>query len=237
MIEEPAPSAALTQLFERNRQWVKDVTQSDADYFTRLVNQQSPEYLWIGCSDSRVPANQITGLAPGEVFVHRNIGNVVVHTDLNLLSVIQFAIDELKVKHIIVVGHYGCSGVKAAMLNRRVGLADNWIRHIRDVQQKHGHYLGRVLPDQDRLDRLCELNVVEQVIHVCQTSSVQEAWSMQQPLTVHGWIYGLHDGLVRDLGISVADAAELSDRYTAVINKQYRSTEDPTKPELPLTGR
>lgn len=213
----------LTKLFERNRQWVADVTQSDKDYFTRLVNQQSPEYLWIGCSDSRVPANQITGLAPGEVFVHRNIGNVVVHTDLNVLSVIEFAIEELKVKHIIVVGHYGCSGVKAAMLNRRLGLAQNWIRHIRDVQQKHASYLGHLVRDDERLDKLCELNVIEQVIHVCQTSSVQQAWDSGQPVTVHGWIYGLHDGLVRDLGVSIANPEQLEQRYESVLANHYTS--------------
>lgn len=216
------PTNDLAELFQRNRQWVNQVTEADKDYFTRLVNQQSPQYLWIGCSDSRVPANQITGLAPGEVFVHRNIGNVVVHTDLNVLSVIQFAIDELKVEHIIVVGHYGCSGVKAAMLNRRVGLADNWIRHIRDVQQKHSSYLGHILKDDERLDRLCELNVIEQVLHVCQTSTVQQAWDKGQAVTVHGWIYGLHDGLVRDLGVSVCNPAQLEDRYATVLAAQYQ---------------
>ncbi|UOD50284.1 carbonate dehydratase [Orrella daihaiensis] len=215
-------NSSLAKLFESNRRWVADVTQNDKDYFTRLANQQSPEYLWIGCSDSRVPANQITGLAPGEVFVHRNIGNVVVHTDLNVLSVIQFAIEELKVRHIIVVGHYGCSGVKAAMLNRRVGLADNWIRHIRDVQQKHSNYLGHIVRDDQKLDRLCELNVIEQVIHVCQTSSVQQAWADGQPVTVHGWVYGLHDGLVRDLDISITSSEELTERYESVLSMQYQ---------------
>ena len=211
----------LTKLFEKNRQWVRQVTESDSEYFTRLANQQSPEYLWIGCSDSRVPANQITGLAPGEVFVHRNIGNVVVHTDLNVLSVIQFAIEQLQVKHIIVVGHYGCSGVQAALNNRRLGLADNWIRHIRDVHQKHETYLGHLTQSSQRFDELCELNVIEQVIHVCQTSSVQEAWFRGQSLTVHGWIYGLNDGLVRDLGISLSDAETLQQRYAALIEQRY----------------
>ena len=181
----------LTQLFEQNRQWAQSVTENDPEYFTRLVNQQSPQYLWIGCSDSRVPANQITGLAPGEVFVHRNIANVVVHTDLNALSVIQFAIDQLKVKHIMVVGHYGCSGVNAALNNIRVGLADNWIRHVKDVHDKHGSYLGNILGSRERLDRLCELNVIEQVVNVCHTTSVQDAWSRGQPLTIHGWDYRL----------------------------------------------
>ena len=178
----------LTVLFEKNQQWVDSVRTTDPDFFKRLASQQSPEYLWIGCSDSRVPANQITGLAPGEVFVHRNIANVVVHTDLNALSVIQFAIDQLKVKHIIVVGHYGCAGVRAALENIRVGLADNWIRHVKDVHDKHGSYLGRVTNGQRRLDHLCELNVIEQVVNVCQTTSVQDAWSRGQTVTVHGWV-------------------------------------------------
>ena len=168
-----------------------------------------------------MPANQITGLAPGEVFVHRNIGNVIVHTDLNALSVIQFAIDQLKVKHIIVVGHYGCSGVRAALENIRVGLADNWIRHIKDVDEKHSPYLGKVLRQQDRFDHLCELNVIEQVVNVCQTSMVQDAWMRNQSLTVHGWIYGLKDGLVRDLGISVQNPSELQSRYKTVINDYH----------------
>lgn len=216
---------SLTRLFEQNRQWVESVTAEDAGYFARLANQQSPEYLWIGCSDSRVPANQITGLAPGEVFVHRNIANVVVHTDLNVLSVIQFAIEQLRVKHIIVVGHYGCSGVRAALENRRLGLVDNWIRHIRDVHQKHETYLGQIRPSSQRLDRLCELNVIEQVVHVCQTSAVQEAWAHGQSLTVHGWIYGLDDGLVRDLGISLANAEELAARYDSVIEGRFKTAQ------------
>lgn len=212
----------LTELFESNKAWVDHVTAQDKDFFKRLAEQQSPEYLWIGCSDSRVPANQITGLAPGEVFVHRNIANVVVHTDLNVLSVIQFAIEMLKVKHIIVVGHYGCSGVKAAMEHRRVGLADNWIRHVKDVHQKHDAYLGSLIRSEERLDRLCELNVIEQVVHVCQTSSVQEAWERGQPLTVHGWAYGLKDGLARDLGISLTSPEDLEERYLSVIGRRYR---------------
>jgi carbonic anhydrase len=211
----------LNELLDLNKKWVKEVTAEDEHYFERLVNQQTPQYLWIGCSDSRVPANQITRLEPGELFVHRNIANVVVHTDLNALSVIQFAIDELKVKHIIVVGHYGCSGVRAAFEKKRIGLADNWIRHICDIQDKHSSYLGKVLDRTERFDKLCELNVVEQVVHVCQTSSVQEAWARDQPLTVHGWAYGLHDGIARDLGMSVANTAELENRYTTVIQNRY----------------
>ena len=212
---------ALTELFANNREWVASVTGTDPDFFRRLVAQQSPQYLWIGCSDSRVPATQITGLAPGEVFVHRNIANVIVHTDLNALSVIQFAIDQLKVKHIIVVGHYGCSGVNAALNQLRVGLADNWIRHVRDVNDKHGSYLGRLAHARERLDRLCELNVIEQVVNVCHTTSVQDAWARGQPLTIHGWVYGLEDGLARDMGISVANPEELERRYAAVITKNY----------------
>ena len=222
MFNENNPHA-LTKLFEQNRLWVESVTATDPDYFKRLANQQSPEYLWIGCSDSRVPANQITGLAPGEVFVHRNIANVVVHTDLNALSVIQFAIEQLKVKHIMVVGHYGCSGVRAAMDGLRIGLADNWIRHVKDVEDKHGKYLGDIINSKERLDRLCELNVIEQVINVCQTTSVQDAWAKNQPLTVHGWVYGLEDGMARDMGISVANADELAARYQSVISKRSKA--------------
>jgi carbonic anhydrase len=212
---------ALTSLFEKNKEWVASMIKSDPEFFNRLANQQSPEYLWIGCSDSRVPANQITGLAPGEVFVHRNIANVVVHTDLNALSVIQFAIDQLKVKHIIVVGHYGCGGVRAAMENVRIGLADNWIRHVKDVHDKHGTYLGRLTNPTERLDRLCELNVIEQVVNVCQTTSVQDAWQRNQPVTIHGWVYGVEDGLARDLGVSVATSDELEQRYQLVLAKRF----------------
>ena len=209
----------LTELLSKNREWVAGVTAGDPDFFTKLVNQQTPEYLWIGCADSRVPANEITGLAPGELFVHRNIANVVVHTDLNALSVIQFAIDLLKVKHVIVVGHYGCSGVKAALDNTRVGLADNWIRHVRDVNDKHGLYLGSIMNRGARLDALCELNVIEQVVNVCQSTSVQDAWKRDQSVTVHGWVYGLKDGLLRDLSMSIANNEELSVRYRAAIGR------------------
>ncbi|MFW8564953.1 carbonate dehydratase [Orrella sp. 11846] len=211
----------LKSLFDANKAWVDNVTDTDSAYFERLAKQQSPEYLWIGCSDSRVPANQITGLAPGEVFVHRNIANVVVHSDLNVLSVIQFAIEFIKVKHIMVVGHYGCSGVKASMDHQRLGLSDNWIRHVRDVGQKHAKYLDSLPSEHERHDKLCELNVIEQVVHVCQTSSVQEAWDRNQPLTVHGWAYGLKDGIARDLGISVTNPREMRSRYQAVIEKRY----------------
>jgi carbonic anhydrase len=215
----------LSKLLENNKEWVASVTKIDPNYFSRLVDQQAPEYLWIGCSDSRVPANQITGLAPGEVFVHRNIANVVVHTDLNALSVIQFAVDLIKVKHIIVVGHYGCSGVRAAQKKARIGLADNWIRHVQDVQDKHGKYLGSILKESERFDGLCELNVIEQVMNVCQTSSVQDAWLNKQDLTVHGWIYDLKDGCVRDLGVSIKSATELESRYQSILSKNYSRSE------------
>ncbi len=206
------PTDELSDLFSRNRAWAESITREDPEFFSRLAKQQAPEYLWIGCSDSRVPANQITGLAPGEVFVHRNVGNVVTHTDLNCLSVIEFAVALLRVKHIIVVGHYGCSGVKTALEGRRVGLADNWLRHIEDVKLRHADDLGG-LTDDARLDRLCELNVVEQVMNVCRTTVVEEAWHRGQQLTVHGWVYGLRDGLVRDLHVSVDGAEQWPVRY------------------------
>ena len=212
--------SAIQDLIEKNRAWALDVTSQDPEFFKKLANQQSPEYLWIGCADSRVPANEIVGLAPGELFVHRNIANLVIHTDLNALSVIQFAIDLLRVKHIIVVGHYGCSGVRVALNKGRVGLADNWIRHIRDVDDKHGAYLGKIVNTNDRLDALCELNVIEQVVNVCQTTSVQDAWDRGQPLTVHGWVYGLKDGLVRDLDVSIANNEELISRYAAATKQR-----------------
>jgi carbonic anhydrase len=215
-------SQALEQLFINNRNWAEGMVAKDADFFQRLVSQQAPEYLWIGCSDSRVPANDIVNLLPGELFVHRNIANVVVHTDLNCLSVIQFAIDLLKVKHILVVGHYGCSGVHAALTDRRVGLADNWLRHVKDVHQKHERYLGDMIPSPKRQDRLCELNVIEQVVNVCETTIVQDAWARGQELTVHGWAYRLETGLVNDLGMSSSSTEEMLERYSKSI-KRYDS--------------
>jgi carbonic anhydrase len=197
--------ADLAELFERNRAWSADVVARDPDFFTMLAERQAPEYLWIGCSDSRVPANQIVGLAPGEVFVHRNVANVVVHTDLNCLSVLQYAIDVLGVKHAIVCGHYGCGGVRAALDGSRHGLIDNWLRHVMDVAEKHADELASLL-DEPRFDRLCELNVVEQVLNVCHTTIVEDAWARGQDLTVHGVVYGLEDGLLRDLGVSVGSA-------------------------------
>jgi carbonic anhydrase len=206
------------RLLANNRAWVASRLQEDPTFFSRLSEQQAPRFLWIGCSDSRVPANQITGLEPGEVFVHRNIANVVVHTDLNCLSVIQFAVDVIKVEHIIVCGHYGCSGVKAALNGTRVGLADNWLRHVQDVSEQHETYLGSVL-QSERLNRLCELNVLTQVQNVCRTSVVQDAWNRGQSLQVHGWIYGLSNGLISDLMVN----GSTSDETNARIQKAFQS--------------
>ena len=202
----------LDKLIENNRIWAQKKTQVDPDFFRRLVNQQTPEYFWIGCSDSRVPANQILGLAPGEVFVHRNIANVMVHTDLNCMSVIQFAVDVLKVEHILIVGHYGCGGVLAALNGTRVGLADNWIRHVGDVAQKHAALLEEIVP-AERGERLCELNAIEQAENVCLTTVVGDAWARGQSLSVHGWVYSLHDGRVRELGMDVDSPEALEPAY------------------------
>jgi carbonic anhydrase len=201
--------AELNHLFSQNKSWAESITQRDPEFFQKLSRQQHPEHLWIGCSDSRVPANEIIGLLPGEVFVHRNIANVVVHTDLNCLSVIQFAVDVLKVKHIIVVGHYGCGGVRTVLRCERVGLADNWLRHVQDVREKHECRLQPLVGEAAQHDRLCELNVIEQVANVCQTTIVQDAWARGQDLTIHGWIYGLKDGLLRNLSTSVTKTSEL----------------------------
>ena len=191
----------LDHLFENNRNWSEGIRQVKPEFFLELARQQAPKYLWIGCSDSRVPANQIVGLMPGELFVHRNIANLVIHTDLNCLSVLQFAVDILKVRHIIVCGHYGCSGVMAALRKDRLGLSDNWLRHVQDVRQKHEPVLED-LAEAQAVDRLCELNVTEQVSNVCCTTFVQDAWTRGQELAVHGWIYGLHGGLLRDLEVT-----------------------------------
>jgi len=197
---------SLQHLIDQNRVWAANIRRRDPEFFPRLARQQTPRYLWIGCSDSRVPANEIVGLPPGELFVHRNVANIVVHTDLNCLSVMQFAVDVLKVEHIIVCGHYGCSGVRSALSNERLGLSDNWLRHVQDVRDQHQSQLAGVAARADRENRLCELNVIEQVTHVCQTSIIRDAWERHQPVQVHGWIYGLHDGLVRDLEYTVAQA-------------------------------
>ena len=207
----------LSHLFEKNRAWSERIRRADPEFFSRLSRQQRPKYLWIGCADSRVPANEIVDLAPGELFVHRNVANVVVHTDLNCLSVMQFAVELLDVEHIIVCGHYGCSGVSAALENRRVGLADNWLRHIQDVHAKHDARVAAMPDGPGRIDRLCELNVIEQVANVCQTTIVQDAWDRGQKLAVHGWVYGLRDGLLRDLGTTVTNPSEASGAYRAAL--------------------
>ena len=213
----------LDHLFAQNRQWADAIRAKDPEFFQKLSRQQSPEYLWIGCSDSRVPANEIVNLLPGELFVHRNVANVVVHTDLNCLSVMQFAVDVLKVKHIIVCGHYGCSGVRAALRCDRIGLADNWLRHVQDVQDKHKDCVHSATGELARTDILCELNVIEQASNVCQTSIVRDAWARRQSLTVHTWIYGLKDGIIRNLGISSSGPDEFEPQYkkalAAIINK------------------
>jgi carbonic anhydrase len=205
----------LIQLFENNKAWAGRIRQQDPEFFANLAQQQSPTYLWIGCSDSRVPANQIVGLTPGELFVHRNIANLVVHTDLNCLSVLQFAVDILKVRHVIVCGHYGCSGVQAALRRDRLGLSDNWLRHVQDVREKHLVDGGG---GSEAGDRLCELNVIEQVANVCHTTIARDAWERGQELTVHGWIYGLQDGLLRDLNVTVADFSATLPVYRAAIS-------------------
>ncbi|MFL5488075.1 MAG: carbonate dehydratase [Gemmatimonadaceae bacterium] len=199
----------LSHLFDNNRAWAAEMTRRDPEFFARLTSQQSPDYLWIGCSDSRVPANEIVGLLPGDLLVHRNVANVVVHADLNCLSVVQFAVEVLHVRHIIVCGHYGCGGVLAALRDDRLGLADNWLRHVQDVRWKHQSQLDDLESETQRHNRLCELNVIEQVANVSQTTIVRDAWARGQPLAVHGWIYHLHDGLLRDLDICITSAAEL----------------------------
>jgi carbonic anhydrase len=212
-------SHLLKHLFDNNERWAAGQTSQDPDFFQRLSHQQSPKYLWVGCADSRVPANEIIGLEPGEVFVHRNVGNVVVHTDMNCLSVLQFAVDILKVEHIIVCGHYGCGGVHAAMENHQHGLIDNWLRHIKDVYLKNQQEVDAIDSDSQRKDRLCELNVVAQVSNVCYTTIVQNAWQRGQPLAVHGWIYGLQNGLINDLGLSIDHSDQLPSLYRMAKNE------------------
>jgi carbonic anhydrase len=209
----------LSHLFVNNRAWSQRIREQDPEFFAKLSHQQAPRYLWIGCSDSRVPANQIVGLLPGELFVHRNVANVVVHTDLNCLSVMQFAVDILQVQHVIVCGHYGCGGVRAVVCQERLGLVDNWLRHVEDVRQKHEERLQDLPALEQRLDRLCELNVIEQVVNVCQTSIVRDAWQRGQTLAVHGWIYGLQDGLLRDLATTVTQPHEVASCYQEAISK------------------
>lgn len=199
----------LRHLFQNNSAWAAEITRQDPDFFNALSSQQAPAHLWIGCSDSRVPANEIVGLLPGEMFVHRNVANVVVHGDLNCLSVIQYAVDVLRVRHIIVCGHYGCGGVLSALRDDKLGLVDNWLRHVQDVRWKHQDQLDELHTEVEQHDRLCELNVVEQVVNVAQTTVVRDAWSRNQPVAVHGWVYGLRDGLLRDLGMVITSPEEL----------------------------
>jgi carbonic anhydrase len=209
----------LKHLFDNNRAWSRRMTEADPEFFTRLMEQQAPQHLWIGCSDSRVPANEIVDLAPGELFVHRNVANVVVHTDLNCLSVLQFAVDRLQVRDVVVVGHYGCGGVRAVLEGTKVGLADNWLRHVQDVRDKHAQQLVEIDDASLRLDRLCELNVIEQVNNVCQTTVVQDAWARGQELAIHGWIYRLQDGLLHDLRMCVTGADDLAGDYASALEK------------------
>ena len=208
---------SITEIFSNNRVWAEAMTRQHPGFFTGLMAQQKPKYMWIGCSDSRVPANEIMGLDPGEVFVHRNIANVVVHSDLNALSTIQFAVDVIKVEHITVVGHYGCSGVQAALAGTRVGLADNWLRHIQDVRERHKMLLDDV-PEHRRHDALVELNAIEQVVNVCKTTVIIDAWARGQNVTVHGWVYGIHDGLLQCLQMGVSSLAELEIAYKTAID-------------------
>lgn len=207
----------LQHLLDNNRRWASEIKERQPKFFETLSKQQSPEYLWIGCSDSRVPANEIVKLLPGELFVHRNVANIVVHTDLNCLSVIQYAVDVLHVKHIIVCGHYGCGGVRAALEKNRFGLIDNWLRHIQDVQQKYSPLIESAGEIEKKLDRLCELNVIEQVRNVCETTMIQDAWARGAVLNVHGWIYGLRDGLIRDLNITINSSTEITEIHRIAV--------------------
>ena len=207
----------LRHLLERNRSWAVRTADATPGFFEALSRQQAPQYLWIGCSDSRVPANQIVDLLPGELFVHRNVANLVVHTDLNCLSVLQYAVDVLHVRHVIVCGHYGCGGVQAAFTRQRLGLIDNWLRHVQDVESRHQTALAAIQGPEKRCDRVCELNVIEQVLNVCQTTIAQDAWGRGQALSVHGWVYRLSDGRLRDLGMCVSDRSELAPAYAAAI--------------------
>lgn len=207
----------LNHLLKRNREWASQIKDDNPTFFQELSRQQSPEYLWIGCSDSRVPSSQLVNLPPGEMFVHRNVANIVGHTDLNCLSVIQFAVEVLKVRHIIVCGHYGCGGVQAALSSGKLGLIDNWLRHVQDVIQKHSFLVSEIEDETQRLRMLCELNVIEQVVNVCRTTIVEQAWEDGQDLTVHGWIYGLDDGIVRDLNLDISSQSDVARRYQVAI--------------------
>lgn len=229
-------SESLDDLFAHNRAWSAQMERDRPGFFTSLVKQQTPRYMWIGCSDSRVPANQITGLEPGEVFVHRNVANIVVHSDLNALSAIQFAVEHLKVEHIMVVGHYGCAGVKAALNGTRIGLADNWIRHIQDVRDRH-HVMLDSFSEEVRADALCELNVAEQVVNVAVSTVMVDAWSRGQKVTIHGWTFGVHDGLLQDLGMSVEGDKSLESLYRAAVQRVRHKYSRPGELVTKLTGK
>jgi carbonic anhydrase len=224
---EKEPMHPLDPLFKNNREWSENIHRRDPDFFPKLSRQQAPTYLWIGCSDSRVPANEICGLLPGEIFVHRNVANIVVHSDLNCLSVMQYAVDVLRVQHILVVGHYGCGGVRASLGTQKMGLIDNWLRHVQDVSMKYTDHLACFPDETSRVDRMCELNVIDQVINAAQTTIVQNAWDRAQPLTLHGWVYGLQDGLIRDLGISLSNPEELATAKRTDWTKSRASVTNP----------
>jgi carbonic anhydrase len=213
---------AIEKLIENNRAWAQRMTAQDPDFFPRLARQQNPEYLWIGCADSRVPANEIVGLAPGELFVHRNVANVVVQSDLNCLSVIQFAVDHLKVRHIIVTGHYGCAGVSAALNERRIGIADHWIAHVRSVLMRHEGIIERETDTARRADLVCELNAIEQALHISALPTVVDAWARGQPLWIHAWVYGLKDGLVNDLGLCIGARSDIAKLRATVVAERLR---------------
>jgi carbonic anhydrase len=220
---------SIKKLFENNRKWSEDITKKNPDFFPTLSKQQAPKYLWIGCADSRVPANEVVGLLPGELFVHRNVANVVIHTDLNCLSVIQYAIEVLKVEHVIVCGHYGCGGVIAALNDNRYGLIDNWLRHVKDVRERHGHHISLLKDQKQKEDCMCELNAIEQAINVCQTTIVQDAWVRGQNLTVHACIYGLTDGVLKDLGLSVSGLEEMNSNYLNALALEGIGVKDLTR--------
>jgi carbonic anhydrase len=214
-------SHVLEHLLDSNKQWAQRIKNDDPSFFSKLTNQQTPRYLWIGCADSRVPCTQLVDVLPGDMFVHRNVANLVIHTDFNCLSVMQYAIDVLKVEHIIVCGHYRCGGIQAAMQQQSFGLVDNWLRHVQDIIAKHQHYLDTFPTEQERLDQLCELNVIEQVFNVCENTLVRNAWQRGQKLTVHGWIYGVEDGLLRDLALSLSSIEEMK----AAVYRLFTKTE------------
>lgn len=220
---------SIKNLFENNRKWSEDINRKNPDFFPTLSRQQAPKYLWIGCADSRVPANEVVGLLPGELFVHRNVANVVIHTDLNCLSVMQYAIEILKVEHVIVCGHYGCGGVIAALNDNRYGLIDNWLRHVKDVKERHGHHISLLGDQKQKEDCLCELNAIEQAINVCQTTIAQDAWQRGQNLTVHACVYGLKDGLLKDLGLSISSLEEMDSNYRNALAQEGIEVKDFTR--------